>query len=216
VEAYRAADSGYQDAILIAIVLVGLVGWMALFAALSLTSLFEPDYRLVDSLLVSFAVTWSGCAILLYIINRRARPKVLRLRKWVQDIDLALRSERAVSWDDGQGSSVELLFSAYDQIPDWFRARRKDFWYRNPVHYYIFFLLILMGSSFLVGSLGTYSDPRMPMILLLLGIGCLVAMYVLYRQILKKTELEEARLTQEFKERKKQLFSKLLEQLEDG
>jgi len=121
-----------------------------------------------------------------------------------------------VSWDDGLGSSVELLFSDYDQIPDWFRARRKDFWYRNPVHYYIFFLLILLGSSFLVGSLGTYSDPRMPMILLLLGIGSLVAMYVLYRQILKKTELEEARLTQEFKERKKQLFSKLLEQLEDG
>jgi len=216
VEAYRAADSGYQDAILTAIVLVGLVGWMALFAALSLCSLFEPDYRLVDSLLVSFAVTWSGCAILIYIVNRRARPKVLRLRKWVQDIDLAMRSERAESWDDGQGSSAELLFSAYDQLPDWFRTRRKDFWYRNPVHYYIFFLLILMGSSFLVGSLGTYSDPRMPMILLLLGIGCLVAMYVLYRQILKKTELEEARLTQEFKERKKQLFSKLLEQLEDG
>jgi hypothetical protein len=216
VEAYRAANSGYQDAILTVIILLGLVGWMALFAALSLTSLFEPDYKLVGSLLISFGVTWFGCAILVHIINRRSRPKVLRLSKWVQDIDLALRSERAVSWDDTQGSSVELLFSAYDQLPNWFRARRKDFWYRNPVHYYIFFILILLGSSFLLGSLGTYSDPRMPSILLLLGIGSLVAMFLLYRQILKKTELEEAMLTQEFEERKKQLYSKFLEQLEAG
>ncbi len=215
-EAYRAANSGYQDAILTVIVLVGLVGWMALFAALSLTSLFEPDYRLVGSLLVSFFVTWSGCAILLYIINRRVRPKVLRLSKWVQDLDLALRSERAISWDDNQGSSVELLFSAYDELPGWFSVRRKDFWYRDPVHYYIFFFLILLGSSFLVGSLGTYSDPRMPSILLLLGIGSLFAMYLLYRRILKRSELEEARLTHEFEERKKQLLSKFLEQLGDG
>lgn len=216
VEAYRAANSGYQDSVLTIMVLVGLVGWMALFAALSSTSLFEPENRLVDSLLISFALTWSGCAILLYIINRRVRPKVLRLSKWVKDIDLALRSERATSWDDSQGSSVELLFSAYDELPHWLKVRRKDFWYRNPVHYYIFFILILLGSSFLVGSLGTYSDPRMPLILLLLGIGSLVAMYLLYRQILKKSELEETRLTQELEERKKQLLSKLLEQLEDG
>jgi hypothetical protein len=215
-EAYRAANSGYQDAILIIIVLVGLVGWMALFAALSMTSLFEPDYRLVGSLLVSFAVTWSGCAILLYIINRRVRPKVLRMSKWVQDLDLALRSEMAISWDDNQGSSVELLYSAYDELPGWFSVRRKDFWYRDPVHYYIFFLLIFLGWSFLFGSLGTYSDPRMPSILLLLGIGSLVAMYLLYRRILKRSELEEARLTHEFEERKKQLLSKFLEQLGDG
>jgi hypothetical protein len=215
-EAYRAANSGYQDAILLVIVLVGLVGWMALFAAMSLTSLFEPDLRLAGSLLVSFFVTWSGCAILLYIINRRVRPKVLRLSKWVQDLDLALRSERAISWDDDQGSSVELLFSAYDELPGWFSVRRKDFWYRDPVHYYIFFLLILLGSSFLVGSLGTYSDPRMPSILLLLGVGSLVAMYLLYRRILKRSELEEARLTHEFAERKRQLLSKFLEQLGDG
>jgi hypothetical protein len=129
---------------------------------------------------------------------------------------MALRSERTMAWDEGQGSSVELLFSAYDELPGWFRARRKDFWYRDPVHYYIFFLLIILGSSFLVGSLGTYSDPRMPLVLLLLGIGSLVAMYLLYQWILKKSELEEAKLTLEFEERKKQLFSEFFEQLEDG
>ena len=143
-EGYRAANSAYEDDILIAIIVIGMVGWLVLLAILSLLPLFDAPNRVAASALLAFPISTAACGITVFLIMKRVRPKVLAMRQWVIRLDQGLSRELTSRIPEGDESSIELLFSAYDEMPNWLSARRKNLGVRYPA-YGILLIFMALG-----------------------------------------------------------------------
>jgi ABC-type multidrug transport system fused ATPase/permease subunit len=213
-EAHHTANSAYQDLILLAIALVGMIGGLVLFILFSQTALFEIGSRAAFSFIAGMAISWIACALLLRTISKRMRPRVRELKDWVSRLDAALGREQ-MHRPDAQGeAAIEVLFAAYDELPYWLKVRRKSVLIRSPSSYILMWLLSIWAASVLIASISAFSfDFKTGMFTFLMGVAMASAAYLLYRHGLKQADLESTALTKEWEQRRKDLSQAVEERL---
>ncbi len=206
-EGYRAANSAYEDNILIAIVAIGLIGWLVLLVILSQLPLFETSYRLVASALLALPISTAACTVTVFLIVKRVRPKVIALRQWTIRLDQALSRELTSQMPEGDESSIELLFSAYDEMPNWLSARRRDLSSRYPATSILLVLMALGGASLIFSSVFSLIGGDWALAMISIAMGAVLAGGALWleRWVMKWESAEETRLAQEWERRRKRL-----------
>lgn len=213
-EAYIAANSAYQDMILLSITLVGLLGGVSLFVLLSQTELFPLDDRFVASLLAGMAISIAASILLILMLSRRMRPNVLRLSDWVRRLDFAVARELSPRSNEEAETSIEILFTAYDQVPSWLRARRKGALLRDPVSTVLEGLLVIWSATALIVAVPAFfTDILAGLETLAVGVLLAVAAYLLYRNAVRQSDRESRRLREEWDSRRLDLSKAIEERL---
>jgi hypothetical protein len=210
-EAMRSVRSNHQDLVAIMAV-VGLVVGMAVYIGLFL--LFVPSVSPLLTLGIGVIVAIFlplGTSI---IVGRKVREEVQQKRMWADKLDKALTREMIGKGPgDGEESSMELLFRAYDLLPDWMSARRKAGMYRSPGTWtLIFFSVILTGSLMLSGIVALFSDAIAGIVPLLISMAFLAISYHLYHSWKRNEGEEEASTRLRFTSR----FDSLEQTIESG
>ncbi len=207
-EAYRGTDSAYQDYVLIDVIVIGLIGWLVLLVIIMQLPLFDFSNRLVYSALLALAISVVGCTIAVFLTMKKLKPKVIALQRWVFRLDTAIVNELSNRMPEGDESSIELLFSAFDEMPSWLSARRKTVLDRHPASYILSLMLALWGSSTMFsGFFGLFfaTDQISSVLSISIGGALLAGSFWLRRWTLKKEIVEEKWLAQEWARRKEQL-----------
>ncbi len=217
--AYRGAHSVYEDYILTAVAVIGVIGWMVLLVIFNQMPLFDSTDRLLASALLALIISAVGCSTAIFLIIRMVKPKVTSLHHWTVRLDQAINSELYGQMPERGESSIEVLFSAYDEMPMWLGERRKSMLYRHPVPYVLTILLTLFGtisifSSLILITLGI--DLASSLLTLAVGAGSLGIGLWLWRWIMKEEMAEENRLAQESADRREHLRTMLDLHLEES
>ena len=212
-DAYWSMRTASEDAAVLSITILGLVGGLILFAILLQTSVFDPYYRAAASLLTGLGIALITSILLAIWISRPMKPKLGELDTWVKRIDRALLRERADDQQEGSESSIELLFGAFNEMPNFLHARRKAVLSRYPATQILVLILVLWGSSFIVLGSSVFYGALMYLIPLAVGLAMVSAAFLLYRWSLRKESAEEAYIAKEWERRRDYLRSAVEEQL---
>jgi len=206
-EGYRAANSAYEDNILISVIVIGMVGWLVLLAVLSQLPLFDASNRMAASALLALSISTAACGITVFLIIKRVRPKVIAMRQWVIRLDQGLSRELTSRIPEGDESSIELLFSAYDEMPNWLSARRKNLGSRYPATSILMVMMTLAGASLVFSSLFSLVDSESNFALISIALGALLVGGALWleRWVTKWQSAEETRIAQEWQRRRERL-----------
>lgn len=212
-DAYWSMHSAMEDAVILSVIVVGMIGGLVLFALLLQTSIFDPYYRVAASLLAGLGVALTSSIILAFWLSRRMKPKIEELDSWVTRLDLALLRERKEVDQDGSESSIELLFNAFNEMPRFLKARRKSMLSRYPATQILVLVLVLWGSEFIAGGLSALLSSPLDLLPLAVGLVMVSAAILLYRWSLKKEHAEEIQIAQEWEKRREYIRSAVEDQL---
>jgi hypothetical protein len=217
--AYRGVHSAYEDYILISILGIGVIGWMVIVVIIIQLPLFDPSYRVIASGVAALAASAITCSAAILLITKRMKPRVVALHKWTFRLDRAISGELSEQMPEGAESSIELLFSAYDEMPSWLNARRKSILDRHPLPYILAVMLALWGGISIFSSafgLMVRGDTTFSLLAMVMGIALVAGALWLWRWIMKREIAEEKRLAQEWAKRREQLRGMLGLQLEEN
>lgn len=206
-DAHRAENSAYEDSILIATVVIGLFGGLALLVILSQLAFFDSSYRLAASMLLAFTISIAAAVITVILIRRHTKPKIDALVHWVVRLNQAATFELTDQMQEGNESSIELLFSAYDEIPQWLNSRRKSLINRYPTMNILMILMSLWGASLAFsGAFGlAMGNATIGLLSLSIGVMLVALAFSLQRKIMAMESAEETRLAQEWGRRRERL-----------
>ncbi len=136
-EAAEIARSKSSDQSMI-LVIISLVAWTGLLV------LSAPDLVAGRSLmmlglgtLTIFVLTILGVLVL----RKRIGKEVAKEEAWSSKLLSAMRSEK------GEGSPIELLLDACQQVPRWLTVHRHGVWTREPGKTLLVFLLLVAGTN---------------------------------------------------------------------
>ena len=212
-DAYWSMSSAREDAVILSITLVGLVGGMVLFVLLLQTSVFDPSVRAIASLLTGLGAAMTSSIFLAVWLSGRMRPRIKELDDWVNRLDRALLRERNVIDQDGSESSIELLFNAFNEMPRFLGTRRKAVLSRYPATQILVIILVLWGSDLIAGGLSALLQTPVDLIPLSIGLTMVFSAFLLYRWSLRKEHAEENRIAQEWERRREYIRSAVEDQL---
>ena len=80
-------------------------------------ALFEVSNRVAASALLALPISTTACGITVFLIIKQVRAKVIAMRRMGRLRDQGLSRELTRRIQEGEESSIELLFSAYDEMP---------------------------------------------------------------------------------------------------
>ncbi|MDD1743805.1 MAG: hypothetical protein LUO85_04180 [Methanomassiliicoccales archaeon] len=205
-DAHRAENSAYDDSILIVTVVIGLFGGLALLVVFSQLALFDTSYRSFASVLLAFTISIAATAIGAILIGRRMKPKIEALGQWVVRLNQAASVELTDQMREGNESSIELLFSAYDEMPLWLNSRRKSTIDRYPTMNILMIMLAIWGASLTFsGAFSLASDGVFGLLALSIGVMLMAGAYGLERKMMALESAEETRMALEWGRRRERL-----------
>jgi hypothetical protein len=206
-EAFRAENSTYEDIILAATIAIGLIGGLVLFAVLSQLPIFESSYRLAASALSAFTISIATCVISILFVKRRVKPRIDFLLQWITRLDKALTRELTDQKSEEDESSIELLFSAYDEVPIWLNSRRKSIINRYPTTSILMGLMTIWGVSLIFSGALSLIGSEWFLSSLIISIGAIlvVGAYLLQRKVTVLERTEGTRLAQDLQRRREAL-----------
>jgi len=172
-EAYEAAESNYQDVILV-LVSAGLI--IATFMGLLVDVYLLHDLSTQDQIILVMLSTLPFALIFPLLSWRLLRaktvPKLEELKSWSTRLDVALSKEVAgQNPPDNEPSTFELVAESTRMLPTWLKARRRGGRFREPGEWLLIFFLsywaVLLGFA---GAVELYrGDPAIGALTILIA-----------------------------------------------
>jgi heme/copper-type cytochrome/quinol oxidase subunit 2 len=159
-EAYEAARSNYQDAIIL-LVSAGLI--IATFMALLTYAYLFRDLSTQDQTLLVMLSSLPFALIFPLLswrlLRARTEPRLKELKSWTTRLDAALSREVAgQSPPDNEPSAFELVVESAREVPAWLKARRRGGMFREPGEWLLIFFLsywaVMLGFAGVVELMG--------------------------------------------------------------
>ncbi len=190
-EAYAAERETYQNSQAL-LILAAIIVWFLLFLGLSYPSGLNPFFanadvyrRLATSAGWAFAVTLSVSIPGGWLIRRRRRGRVVRLREWADRLHEALHLESNPREKQGrERSSLELLLTCQAEAPRWLDAARKASMSVDPMGWWAVFAMVYVGVDLLLWDAPAFALYSLPVAILvgILGAVLLVGAALYYRR----------------------------------
>jgi hypothetical protein len=184
-EAYEAAKSNYEDAIIIFVTIGIVLSLVVALAVMIFSFTMAPLVGLASAVLFSL-VSWR-------LLAKRTKPRLAELKSWSVRFDAALTREIASqSPPDGEPSSFELVAESLREAPNWLRILGKSGMFREPGYWIMIIFLCLAGVELCFAGIFSlvsngYSEAS---VFLLISAVFLLSSLLIYRQW-KKVRDEE-------------------------
>ena len=188
-EAYAAARSNYEDAIIISVT-IGII--LSLILAL-----FVVFFSITIAIVVGLVSGVLFSIISWRLLAKRSKPRLEELKSWGARFEVAFSRETASqNPPDGEPSAFELVTESLKEAPYWLKILGKSGMYREPGYWIliVFFCLSAFESGF--GGIFCLLDGNYlgASVLLLISAVLLLSSWALYRRW-KKIRDEEYRST---------------------
>ncbi len=217
-DAYEAQRSALGDMIAI-VAVAGLAVWAITLLALFIGLPAESPWREGLSLLgLSTLIGGGATAGLEWAVWRRARPKILASRGWVERLRLALVRETSRRPPaPAEPSSAELLIELSEQIPGWLRVRRWAGLSGDQAAGWTVFIASFFAfwAFWLAFDFAFMGVALVALLAALCGTGLAVAAYVYWARWRAKQEEAIERTLAEWRQRVEALRSRLDRFLQD-
>lgn len=221
-EAYEAAQSNYEDAIILSFAITILGS----FTVGVLIGMYGPGQIGGQSPITLLAFMVAGLAAFLIFflsLRRRRKPVLDTLRTWSVTLEGALNREvSSLPPSDGEPSSFELIGESCRLIPDWLGVRRRGGRFREPGDWLVIGLLayagcIIIATGVLQWAFWPEGDSAHEIIAWAIGGGtALVSVaFLVYLRWRKRQSLESAQTMQDWTARCRALKTNLQEFIED-
>ncbi len=172
-EAYAAERETYQNSQAL-LILAAIIVWFLLFLGLSYPPGLNPFFanadvyrRLAASAGWAFAVTLSVSLPGGWLIRRRRRGRVVRLREWADRLHKALQLESNPRGTTRRNrSSLELLLTSQAEVPRWLDTARKASMSVDPMGWWAVFAMVYVGVDLLLWDAPTFALYSLPVAVL--------------------------------------------------